>query len=92
MHSHSTICFVTLDGNRIIDVPSITSVFDGSLSEETFAGFLKVSQMKFFPENIKDGSKVHALLLELGYERPRDGHQSRHGLEFKNRTHGVDAL
>ena len=60
--------FITLDGNRIIDVPSITSVFNGSLSEETFAGFLKVSQMKFFPENIKDGSKVHALLVELGYD------------------------
>ena len=60
--------FITLDGNRIIDVPSITSVFDGSLSEETFAGFLKVSQLKFYPENINDGGKVQAQLAAFGYD------------------------
>ena len=60
--------FVLLEGERVVEVPSVTSIFNGSLSEETFAGFMKFSKITFFPQYIGDGGKMQAQLAALGYD------------------------
>lgn len=59
---------VLFDGNPVVEIPSLTSEFNGNGTENIFSGFVKISQLIFHPENIGDGGRAKQQLAMLGYD------------------------
>ncbi len=59
---------VFVEGKKVVELPSATSEFDGSIASKKFSGLMKISQLKIHSQNINDGGGFQRRLESLGYD------------------------